>query len=89
MKKDIVADRQRAYAYIKYLFNDMDYGKNLFSDVYIAKSLDAPVDDVCSLREGTKNPSTAIVNGVKEKFKDFPDSLLAIEIEQLLVNPFA
>ena len=88
MKHDIVAARQRAYGYIKYLFKDIAWDNGLRDNENISTFLDVPLGDLCALDSGLISPSTAIVNGVKNYFKDCPDSLIEIEIQQYLVDPF-
>ena len=88
MTKDIVADRQRAYGYIKYLFKDIAWDISLTDNQNISSYLDVPLGELCALDAGLISPSIAIVNGVKNYFKDNPDSLIEIEIQQFLVDPF-
>ena len=86
--KDKVAARKRAYAYIKYICEDISWNKGLTID-YIAELLRVPITDLIALYDGNENPTTAIVAGVKRLFKGNPDSLVLAEIDQFLTDPFS
>jgi hypothetical protein len=67
----------------------MDFGKDFILDDNIAGSLDVPLNDLSGLREVANDPTDSIVDSVKNFYKDYPDSLIAVEIEQFLIRPFA
>ena len=87
MVRDIVTNRQRAYGYIKHLFEDVDWCTDS-RDEHLAFHLSVPLADLLALKDGESGPSEAVVQAVKDYFKGYPDPLIPTEIEQILVEPF-
>jgi len=82
---DETTKRKRAYQYIVEQAKKLNWSPPIDSDKRLAETLDIPMDELNSLKDGTSDPSAKLVTA----FKSLVSPMVSeIEVESYLVKPF-
>ena len=82
---DEATKRKRAYQYIVEQVKKLNWSPPIDSDKRLAETLDVPMDELNSLKEGTSDPSAKLVTA----FKSLVSPMVSeTEVESYLVKPF-
>ena len=84
--KDLLAERKKAYAFLRREFYGLKWPTPIDSDKKLADALDVSLEDIVLLKEGRANPTKGLIKGVRDFFS--AEVGKEEDIRAYLVDPF-